>query len=166
MAEAEVAHQPEAQGAKRGGVIPLVAVLLATLGVGAAAGQKLVGPRAGAVLAERGAAAEEAESHEAPVSALHVVDNLVVNPAASGGSRFLLTTIALEGATPEAAALLATRDVELRHAFNLVLGSRTVESLADVAGRALLLEELMAAVTATVGEGVVSRVLLPQFVIQ
>lgn len=166
MAEEEVVEAAGPQ-ARRGGVLPLVAVLLVTLGGGALAGQGLLGPGLGKALAERAAAAEEAGEHaEEGQTTLHLVDNLVVNPAGSGGSRFLITSLAIEAVTPEAAAQLAARDVEIRHAFTLVLGSRTVESLVDVAGRTALTEELLAAAAGVVGDGMVRRVLIPQFVIQ
>lgn len=164
MAEPEAVDEAATQENRRGGVLPLLAVLLLTLGGGAAAGSQLAGPRLGASLADRAAAAQE---HEEPsASSLHVVDNLVVNPAGSGGSRFLLTTVALEAASAEVAVTLAVRDVEIRHAFTLVLGSRTVDALTDVASRGALSQELLAAAEAIMGPGAVLRVLIPQFVVQ
>ncbi len=164
MAESEPKEATEAPTPGRSGKVVVLAVLVATLGTGALAGQRLVGPGLGAALANR---APAAGGHEGEVAqAMYVVDNLVVNPAGSGGSRFLLTSVAIEAATAEVAADLVLRDVEIRDAFTLVLGSRTVESLSDIAQRAALTRELRVAVEGLLGPGSVRRVLIPQFVIQ
>jgi len=164
MAEPEAVVEPGNVQKRRGGILPLVAVLVVTIGGGAVAGSQGLGPRIGAALAERAAA--ETEQAEPEAVAIHVVDNLVVNPAGSGGSRFLLTTVALQAAAPEDVARLAAKDVEIRHAFTLVLGTRTVEALTDVALREGLTRELLLATHAIMGPGVVVRVLIPQFVVQ
>lgn len=172
MDENEVIEEQAEEPTKKGGVIPLVAVLLLTLGGGGAIGAMAVGPKVGSVLAARATAAPKAKGGhggghgEGESAPLHVVDNLVVNPAGSGGSRFLLTSIALETASADEAEELKLRDLEIRDAFLLVLGSKTVEQLSDIAQRAELSRELMDSVQALVGEGIVERILIPQFVIQ
>lgn len=156
-------------GAKRGGILPLVAVLVLTLGGGGLAGMKVVGPKLGPVLAERALEAPKKKKggHGGEAeSTLHLVDNLVLNPAASGGQRFLLTSIALQVESPEDVAELAARDLEIRDAFIMVLGTKTVDQLTDVKYRPQLTRELREAVDALVGPGMVHRVLIPQFVIQ
>jgi flagellar FliL protein len=157
---------------KRGGILPLLAVLIITVGGGGWVGAKTVGPKLGPALAERaleapkkkggghGGGAAEGEG------SLHVVDNLVLNPASSGGSRFLLTSIALQAASPEDATELSARDLEIRDAFIMVLGTKTVEELTDIRNRAQISQELMVAIEAVMGHGVVRRILIPQFVIQ
>lgn len=154
---------------KRGGFITLIAALVLSVGGGGAIGLMAVGPKVGAMLASRAAEAPKpkAPKGEGGESAnLHVVDNLVVNPANSGGSRFLLTSIALETASAEEAEALKARDLEIRDAFLLVLGSRTVEQLSDISLRPALSRELLASVRELVGDGIVQRILIPQFVIQ
>ena len=157
--------EPEAKGK---GLLPMVAILIVTLAGGGFVGAKTLGPALGPALAARAEAAPKKGGHggEAEVSPLHVVDNLVVNPASSGGSRFLLTSIALETTDPEAAAGLEARDLEIRDAFNMVLGTKTVEELTDITLRRSITAELMVAIEALVGPGVVHRILIPQFVIQ
>jgi flagellar FliL protein len=145
-------------------MLPLLGVLVLTLGGGIAVGTRLAGPRVGAVLAEKAIAAAE-EKAEASVT-LHMVENLVVNPAQSGGSRFVLATIAIEVTSPEVAARLAARDVVIRDAFTLVLASRSVDTLTDIGQRTRLTLELLQAAEVVAGEGKVRRVLIPQFVIQ
>lgn len=161
-ADPAVPDAPQAE--KSGGMVPLVVVLLLTLGGGIAAGTSLAGPRVGAALAEKAIAAAE-EKAEASVT-LHMVENLVVNPAQSGGARFVLATIAIEVDSPEVAARLAARDAVIRDAFTVVLASRTVETLTDIGQRGALTQELTRAAEQVAGAGKVRRVLIPQFVIQ
>lgn len=156
--------EDEPRPAGRGGAVALVGVLLLTLAGGAGAGASLLGPRVGASLAEGSIAAAE-EKAEAP-AALHMVENLVVNPAASSGSRFLLASFAIEVTSAEVAARLEAQDVVIRDAFTLVLASRTVETLTDIQQRAALSQELVEAAEGVAGTGNVLRVLIPQFVIQ
>lgn len=169
--EVEDVYEDLEGGSKRGGIIPMLAVLVITLGGGGAVGMKAVGPKVGPVLAERALEAPKKKSggHGGGAegeSALHVVDNLVLNPASSGGSRFLLTSIALQAGTSEEAAELEARDLEIRDAFIMVLGAKTVEELTDIRNRAWISQELMVAIESVMGPGVVHRILIPQFVIQ
>jgi len=107
---------------------------------------------------ERGEAAAGAEVYR--------VENLVLNPANSGGTRFLVATLALQVADSTASAGLAERDAEVRDAVLRVLGAKTVTELADMASRPALKQELVGAVDSVFGGATVSAVYLPQFVIQ
>lgn len=155
---------------KPGKVVPILVAVIC-LAAGGAVGAKALGPTVGTVLAERAASGGGGGGHGGghgggEESTLHVVDNLVVNPAESGGGRFLLTSIALQTHSPDDAAMLATRDVELRDAMLLVLGSKTVEELSDITLRPAIAEELVQAAERVVGPHVVARLFIPQFVIQ
>ena len=167
--ETEDVLMEDGEPKKAPGWIPLVAVLVVTLAGGGFVGAKTLGPKLGPTLAARAEAAPKKSAHgggEGEASTMHLVDNLVVNPASSTGSRFLLTSIALETDSPEAAAELKLRDVEIRDAFNRVLGSLTVEQLSDMTQRRVIVDALLGAIERIAGPGVVSRILIPQFVIQ
>lgn len=165
--EPEVEETPEEQPRKSRGIVPLAAALVLALGGGGALGAKALGPALGAKLAARAEAAEKAsQESDGGNLPVHVVDNLVVNPAGTDGSRFLLTSIAIETRNPADTALLSREDVEIRDAFILVLGSKTVAQLSDISRRGEISDELQGAVQKVVGPGVVSRIYLPQFVIQ
>ena len=150
-------------------ILPVVVILLC-LAAGGAVGAKGLGHTVGTVLADRaanGGGGGHGGGHGGEAaSALHVVDNLVVNPAGSGGGRFLLTSIALEAHSPDEVAGLEARDVELRDALLLVLAARTVDELSDISNRAAIASDLMTAVERVVGAHVVNRLFIPQFVIQ
>ena len=127
--EAEVAEQrPE----KRASILPLLVVGLIGLGGGSALGGKALGATVGEQLARRqmapGGRSGGGGHGGEEIPPLHVIDNLVVNPARSAGTRFLLTSVAIE-ISPDDAVLLQARDAELRHALIMVLGTKTVEEL-------------------------------------
>jgi flagellar hook protein FlgE len=97
---------------------------------------------------------------------VYTLDNLVLNPAGSGGARFLLLTIAFELKSEATVETMKARDAELRDAVLVTVGNRTVEQLADVGVRDSLKLELQAATKKLFRRGVVRRVYFPQFVIQ
>ena len=96
---------------------------------------------------------------------VHMLDNIVLNPAASGGTRFLLLSVAFEVKSAAVLEQMKARDAELRDVVLVTLGSKTVEELADMAARESLKTELRAAAEKVFKKGV-KRVYFPQFVIQ
>lgn len=172
MAENEIDEVPlgdETEG-KRGGILPLVAILVVTLAGGGFMGVTTLGPKLGPALAARAEAAPKkskgGHGGEGEATTMHVVDNLVVNPASSGGSRFLLTSIALLAPDADAAAEMKARDLEIRDAFIMVLGTLTVDELTNMELRPEIIRQLLAATRHLMGPEMVTRILLPQFVIQ
>jgi flagellar FliL protein len=97
---------------------------------------------------------------------VHEIENLVVNPASPNGARFLLVTTAIVVKDAGAIEELAARDAEIRDRIVDLLSGRTIEELGDPTRREALKTDLAAAIGALFPEGVVKRVLLPQFVIQ
>lgn len=97
---------------------------------------------------------------------VYTLDNLVLNPAQSGGTRFLLLSIAFEMKTQEGHDAIKARDAELRDMVLATLGNKTVEQLTDVATRDSLKVELKDASAKLFKKKLVRRVYFPQFVIQ
>src|SRR6187399_2812725 len=104
--------------------LPLIAMIAVGLAIGGGTGAAFVGPM---VAKKMGKSAEaltadsaDASGHEAeggkegPVAAVHLMENLVLNPAGSGGSRFLLLSVALEAGSSAMEADMTARDAELR----------------------------------------------------
>jgi flagellar FliL protein len=92
----------------------------------------------------------------------------VLNPAQSGGTRFLLLTVAFELKDEATLEELKTRDAELRDAVLVTVGAKSVEFLSDMAVRDTLKNELRG-VTAKLfpkKKNVIRRIYFPQFVIQ
>ena len=113
----------------------------------------------------------------------------MLNPAESGGQRFLLLTIAFELRDAAALEEMKARDAELRDAVLQSVGAKSVDYLADMGKRDSLKTELKAVagklfadaardpkkdpnkdpkegVKKGAGKPVVRRIYFPQFVIQ
>lgn len=99
---------------------------------------------------------------------VHTIENLVLNPAESGGQRFLLLSIAFELKDAAALEQMKARDAELRDAVLQSVGAKSVEFLADMAQRDSLKSELKTVAGKLFPEkkGVIRRIYFPQFVIQ
>jgi flagellar protein FliL len=151
--------------------LPKILAIVIGVGIGAAAGVYVAGPAAikrfipdPKVVAAK-AAAEKKAAPEAP-RVLHVVDNLVLNPANSGGTRFLMVSATFEVKDAAAAEQLKERDAEIRDALLALFGKKTVEQLTDVNEREAVKAEVMSSVAPLFAPGTVKKVFFPQFVIQ
>ncbi len=99
-------------------------------------------------------------------ASVHLLENLVLNPAGTNGSRFLLLTVAIETGTPAVAAEMTTRDAELRDIILTSLGTKTVDQLTDISTREVIKGELQTAIGGRFGKSAVKRLYFPQFVVQ
>lgn len=170
------APEPDAASEEAGkrSKLPLIAVILVGLlvggGVGAfAAGPVLVKkfrgrPAASQVETKPEKAKESKESDQKKI--LHVIDNLVLNPAGSGGTRFLMLTVTLAVKDSAADEQLKARDAEVRDAVLDRFGRKTVEELVDMSRREAIKQELLAALKPLFPDGTIKAVYFPQFVIQ
>lgn len=168
----------------------LIGMVAVGLAVGGGTGAALLGPMIAkkmgkatpvAVAAQEShgadaADAAAAEDHSAPAdggtesgtdkAAIHVLDNMVLNPAGSGGTRYLLLTVAIEAGTSAAIESFKLRDAELRDIVLTTLGTKPVDQLTDIATREQFKVELIAAVDEHFGRKSVKRIFFPQFVVQ
>lgn len=148
----------------------LVLALTVGITVGAAVGSFVVGP----LLADAPVEAPECEvtaegEHGAPektAGVVHTIQNLVLNPAQSGGTRFLVSTVAISVRDSAAVTAISERDSEVRDALLRILGAKTVLQLTDMEARTTLKEELRDALRGIFGEAVIRDIYFPQFVIQ
>jgi flagellar FliL protein len=90
----------------------------------------------------------------------------VLNPAESGGTRFLLLTIAFELTNQATHDAMKARDAELRDQILATIGNKTVDQLSNVAARDSLKGELRDVASKLFKKKAVRRVYFPQFVIQ
>ena len=163
-----------AEGGGRGRKIALIIVTLLGLGAGGVVGSTTLGDSLGPILAEKAiASAEEGggDGHDGGgegggAASMHLIDNLVVNPARSQGTRFLLTSIAVQANSPALVSTVSENDVRIRDALIIVLGAKTVEELTDITLRKGIAQELYDAVVQVVGPDIVRAIFIPQFVIQ
>lgn len=169
MADDAVQNEPDSEAVEetgRGGRLGVtIAVTVAVL-LGAVAGVALVGPAA----AERFSQPEKAEhakddGHGAAPASSYTLESLVLNPADTKGTRFLMVSVVAKMSDSHGVDALAKRDAEIRDRLMSLLGSKTVDELTDVTRRDALKEEIRSALSALT-EYEVTAVYLPTFVIQ
>jgi flagellar FliL protein len=174
----------EDESPQKGGRMKSIVLIVVGLGLGTGAGMFFVGPRffggptaASAESTEEDDAVahgEQSDGHgEAPAEGgeegggtIHTIANLIVNPAGSNGSRFLLVDLAVGLTSEEAVTELEQRDAAARDELLLLLGSKTVQELADVSNRAGLKDEIQILVSELLTSGSAHEVFFPRFVIQ
>lgn len=147
-------------------------MMLAVAGLIAGGGAGFFG--VGPVLAAKKAAApakpaEHAEKKgegEGSGAVVHPVENLVLNPAGSNGTRFLMVTATFELKDQSGDEAMKTKEAEVRDRILALLGKKTVEELTDVTQREVIKKETMDAITPLFPKGMIVKVFFPQFVIQ
>jgi flagellar FliL protein len=152
---------------KKGKLPLIIAVLVALLaggGGGAFLGGKLLA--ADAAPAKAGEAAEESAEPSGPPPPAYTIDNLVLNPAGTAGTRFLMLTLSVSPRDEAATELLKERDPELRDAVLRLLETKTIPQLSDVSRRDSLKAQIQATLAKELPKGTIRKVYLPQFVIQ
>jgi len=71
------------------------------------------------------------------------IEGIVVNPAATGGSRYLSTTIALELEDPASMDAFRSQEIKIRDALISILSSKTVAELSDAQSRELIRRQIL-----------------------
>jgi flagellar FliL protein len=157
---------------KPGIMVPLIFALVAAAG-GATLGLTVLGPAVAPTLAARSMESGgkskgggHGGGHGEPAETLHVLENLVVNPAGSEGTRYLLISVAIEPIDQGMVEELAALDVSFRHTLLTTLGSKTVEELSDIATRPQIVAQLRDSLESVAGHGIIQNIYLPQYVIQ
>lgn len=158
-------------------LLTIVAIVVGVIG-GGGAGVFMAGPLLAGKLPAASAPADsdstaqaagghgaEGEGHAAGAP-VHLVENMVLNPANSGGARFLLLSVALAVKDAKVAESMAGRDPELRDVILRDMGARGVEELADITRRDSIKVQLRTAIQKRFGKDAVLDVYFPQFVIQ
>ncbi len=157
-------------------VLPLVIAVMTV--VGALAGVLVVGP----MVVESRSAVSEGLDPELGDSGAHAtagetagggekgpmfkIDNLIVNPAGSQGTRFLMVSVAVETPDAKMEALLRSREPQIRDVVIAMLERQTMEQLASAGIRDTLKHQLSDTISSLAGSRARLRVFLPQFVIQ
>lgn len=166
--------------------MPLIIAIVVGLAVGGGSGVVVVGPMVARKLvkvpiaADTGAAVEKGSAGEkggegakgeaakggSTAPPVLLLENLVLNPQGSGGSRYLLMSIAIESVDANGNKTLTERDAELRDLILTTLGKKTVEELSDVSNKEKIKKELVTAIATHFGKNSVKQIFFPQFVIQ
>lgn len=165
-----------APAARGGGALPVI-MLVAGLATGGLAGWLVAGPGLvrqafpggipAAFAATPATSCEELlEEHSGKPVGTHVIENLIVNPAGTQGTRFLLLTLAFESRDTQLLEALKQRDVEVRDAILNLLGSYTIPELSEVERREQVKDAVRERLHRLLGRETIGRIHFPQFVIQ
>ena len=179
MAEAQAAAPAESAAPAGGKQKRLVAILvIAGALLGGLAASLVVAPR---IIARRdaqaapdSAAATGGEAgggegeHGAPGGEAKMVEleNIIVNPAGSQGTRLLMATVVVSVPSDLIQKQLTERNVELRDRVTTILESRTMPQLTAPGARDSLKTAIGAVVASILGPKVQARIYVPQYVIQ
>lgn len=172
MAEEELPPETEAEAEppKKGGKLVLIGGLAGGLALGSVAGLFVLGPKLSATPAHAAAAKavkhDSSDAKKADAAPIYQMDNLVLNPAGSGGTRFLLLSVALEVKDAGTSDMLKGHDAEMRDAILRLFGAKTVDQVSEASARDELRAEVLATLNKMLPAGTVRRVYFPQFVIQ
>jgi flagellar FliL protein len=173
MAEEELTPETEtdAEPPKKGGKLVMIGGLVAGVTLGSVAGLLVVGPRmaptpAQAAAAKARAAKKDSTANKADAAPIYQMDNLVLNPAGSGGTRFLLLSVALEVKDAATQEMLKGHDAEMRDAILRLFGAKTVDQVSESSSREQFRAEVMTELGKLLPPGTIRRVYFPQFVIQ
>jgi flagellar FliL protein len=106
------------------------------------------------------------DDEKAAPAVIHAIENLVLNPAGSGGTRFLMVTATFELKDGGADQVLKDHEAEVRDRILALLGKKTIEDLTDVSQRETIKKEVLDAVMPLFPKDGIRKVFFPQFVIQ
>jgi len=157
----QVPATAEAAPPKAGGSRNLIMLVVAGVIAGSGVGLFGVGP----LLAKK-KTAPPPKVEEVKSAVVHALDNLVLNPAGSGGTRFLMVTAAFELKDAGTEQLMKDHEAEVRDRILALLGKKTVEDLTDPAQRDAIKKQVLEVVTPVFPKNTVLKVFFPQFVIQ
>jgi flagellar protein FliL len=116
---------------------------------------------------EKGGGEHGKEGEKKAGATVHMMENLVLNPSGSNGTRFLMAAVAAEVKDEKVKEEMTGRDAELRDAVLRLLGERTVDQLSDMAQRETLKKQPTDSLNARLAsKSAIKRVYFPQFVIQ
>lgn len=128
---------------------------------------KFVAPGAGhAAPAEQPATEEETSAAKDEPSQVLVIKDLIINPAGTNGTRFLLTTVGFEVPTAEIKAELEQKEVQVRDILNTILASKGLDELTVPQFKESLRKEITDRVNGTLRSGKVRNVYFSKFIIQ
>lgn len=107
-----------------------------------------------------------AKADEDVMGTVNLIEDLVVNPSGSEGTRYLCTTVALESVEPRVTDELTVREAQVRDLLIEILSRRTVTELSTLDSRDQIREEIKVAVNGLLSTGTVVGVYFSNFVLQ
>jgi flagellar FliL protein len=115
------------------------------------------------------ASAEPSEASAEPppdFGSFYEVENMIINPAESQGSRYLMVNVGFESDQEIVLTELENKEVVIRDRVIKMLGEFTVPELSDIDRRAFLKDTLLTSVNQVLQDGEVRRLYFTQYVLQ
>lgn len=109
---------------------------------------------------------ETPEKIEEPVRHVYVVGDLIVNPAGTNGTRFLLMTVGVEVDSLQTKVELEKKDIQVRDALISILASKGLDQLGRVDQREVLRSEIAQKLGEILLTGKPKNVYFGKFIIQ
>jgi flagellar FliL protein len=97
---------------------------------------------------------------------IYMIEQMIVNPAGTGGRRFLSASIGFELGDEAANVAMQTKEAIVRDALITILSSQTVPELSDSAQRERLRKLIRLRVSKLLGTDDISAVYFTEFVLQ
>ncbi len=159
-------EQEQSQEKKSGGVLKIVLMVgLPLMLVQTAVAYFLISKF---VQVPKAAATEEAgeeEEEEGPTQ-LFVIEDVIINPAETSGSRFLNVTVALEYVNSDLEQELTEKEVQLRDILINIFASKTISELDGPDDRERLKKEILERCNGILKKGKIKRVYFSNFIMQ
>ena len=105
-------------------------------------------------------------SHGSKAGDIYMIEQIIVNPAGTGGRRFLSTSIGFELETGEASSLLKEREAVVRDALITILSSQSVPELSDFKQRERLRKLIRLRVSKLLQTEDLAAVYFTEFILQ
>jgi len=109
---------------------------------------------------------DETQKTESTTQNIFLIKDVIVNPAGTNGTRFLLTTVGIEVSTPEAQQELEKKEVQVRDMLNSILTSKELSELVSIEQREILRGEISKKVGEMIKTGKLRNVYFSKFIIQ
>jgi len=103
---------------------------------------------------------------EAAEEVLFEIEQIIVNPASTVGSRFLSCSMAFELKNPDDLGRFESREIKIRDALITILSARTVDELADARLREPLRRQILARINRLTEPAEAVAVYFKDFVLQ
>jgi flagellar protein FliL len=156
--------------AKKKGPLPKIVIIVAVLLVQVVAAyflQKTFIFKDPTAAKAAGLEAEKAKKHTPEVEPTVVMlDELVVNPAETGGRRYLAVTLGVQMTAPEAEKIIEKNKPLIRDALISLLSSKHLDQLANVAYRDSLKLEIKEAINKQMKSNPIDNVVFSGYVLQ
>lgn len=110
--------------------------------------------------------ASSPRSRTVEFGSFYELENMIVNPAESGGGRYLMVNVGFESDDEDVITELENKEVVVRDKVIKMLGEFTAPILADIDRRSFIKDTLRQSVNQVLKEGQVTRLYFTQYVLQ